>query len=111
MGVVAMRRFLLAGVMCGAVTTAHAADMPDLPILRGSYSDGLNTSRVNWQGFYFGGQGGYGSSDENFSGSNANMLAALLDHNVIQERCRSPNGISAWGSNRRVRPHTEPLPV
>jgi outer membrane immunogenic protein len=85
MGVVAMRRFLLAGVMCGAVTTAHAADMPDLPILRGSYSDGLNTSRVNWQGFYFGGQGGYGSSDENFSGSNANMLAALLDHNVIQE--------------------------
>ena len=85
MGVVAMRRFLLAGVMCGAVTTAHAADMPDLPILRGSYTDGLNTSRVNWQGFYFGGQGGYGSSDENFSGSNANMLAALLDHNVIQE--------------------------
>ena len=81
----AMRRFLLAVVMCGAVTTAQAADMPDLPILRGSYTDGLNTSRVNWQGFYFGGQGGYGSSDENFSGSNANMLAALLDHNVIQE--------------------------
>lgn len=80
-----MRRFLLAVVLCGAVTTAHAADMPDLPILRGSYTDGLNTSRVNWQGFYFGGQGGYGSSDENFSGSNANMLAALLDHNVIQE--------------------------
>ena len=71
--------------MCGAVTTAQAADMPDLPILRGSYTDGLNTSRVNWQGFYFGGQGGYGSSDQNFSGSNANMLAALLDHNVIQE--------------------------
>ena len=80
-----MRRFLLAVVLCGAVTTAHAADMPDLPTLRGSYTDGLNTSRVNWQGFYFGGQGGYGSSDENFSGSNANMLAALLDHNVIQE--------------------------
>jgi opacity protein-like surface antigen len=80
-----MRRFLLAVALCGAVTTAQAADMPDLPILRGSYTDGLNTSRVNWQGFYFGGQGGYGSSDENFSGSNANMLAALLDHNVIQE--------------------------
>ena len=59
--------------------------MPDLPILRGSYTDGLNTSRVNWQGFYVGGQGGYGSSDEKFSGSNANMLAALLDHNVIQQ--------------------------
>jgi outer membrane immunogenic protein len=85
MGVVAMRKFLLAVVMCGAVTGAHAADMPDLPILRGSYTDGLNTSRVNWQGFYIGAQGGYGSSDENFSGSNANMLTALLDHNVIQE--------------------------
>ena len=65
----------------------------DLPILRGSYTDGLNTSRVNWQGFYFGGQGGYGSSDENFNGSTANMIAALLDHNVIQEM-----GVSRWNS-------------
>lgn len=59
--------------------------MPDLPILRGSYVDGLTTSRVNWQGFYVGGQAGYGSSDEKFAGSNANMLATLLDHNVIQQ--------------------------
>jgi outer membrane immunogenic protein len=80
-----MRRFLLAMVMCGAVSCAHAADLSELPILRGSYTDGLTRSRVNWEGFYFGGQAGYGSSDENFSGSNANMLAALLDHNVIQE--------------------------
>ena len=33
-----MRRFLLAVVLCGAVTTAQAADMPDLPTLRGSYT-------------------------------------------------------------------------
>ena len=63
-----MRRFVLATAMCGAAYGAQAADMPDLPILRGSFTDGLNTSRVNWQGFYVGGQGGYGSSDENFSG-------------------------------------------
>ena len=80
-----MRRFWLAAVMIGAACSAHAADMPDLPILRGSYTDGLTPPLVNWQGFYVGGQAGYGSSDENFSGSNANMLAALLDHNVIQE--------------------------
>ncbi|WMT76803.1 outer membrane beta-barrel protein [Bradyrhizobium sp. Ash2021] len=80
-----MRRFLLAAMMFGAVTGARAADLSDLPILRGSYTDGLTSSKVNWQGFYIGGQGGYGSSDENFAGSNANMLAALLDHNVIQE--------------------------
>ena len=80
-----MRRLLLAAMMCGAVTAAHAADLSDLPILRGSYTEGLSSSKVNWQGFYIGGQGGYGSGDENFSGSNKNMLAALLDHNVIQE--------------------------
>jgi opacity protein-like surface antigen len=39
---------------------------------------------VNWEGYYIGGQAGYGSSDENFTGSNSNMIAALLDHNVIQ---------------------------
>jgi opacity protein-like surface antigen len=82
-----MRRFLLAAMMFGAVTGARAADLSDLPILRGSYTDGLTTSSVNWQGFYIGAQAGYGSSDENFSSSssNATMLAALLDHNVIQQ--------------------------
>jgi outer membrane immunogenic protein len=80
-----MRRLLLAAMMFGAASGARAADLPDLPILRGSYTEGLTSSKVNWQGFYVGGQGGYGSSDENFAGSNANMLAALLDHNVIQE--------------------------
>src|SRR6202048_4461126 len=80
-----MRRLLLAAMMCGAVTVAHAADLSDLPILRGSYTEGLSASKVNWQGFYIGGQGGYGSGDENFAGTNQNMLAALLDHNVIQE--------------------------
>jgi opacity protein-like surface antigen len=85
MGGVAMRRFLLAAVMFGAVSGAQAADMPDLPILRGAYTDGLSTATFNWQGFYVGGQAGYGSSDENFNGSTANMLGALLDHNVIQQ--------------------------
>jgi len=80
-----MRRLVVAAMMFGAVTGARAADLPDLPILRGSYTEGLSRSAVNWQGFYIGGQGGYGSSDESFSGSNQKMLAALLDHNVIEE--------------------------
>ena len=80
-----MRLILLAAVMCGVAAGAQAADLSDLPILRGAVSDGMMTSRVNWQGFYVGGQGGYGSSDENFSGSNSTMIAALLDHNVIQQ--------------------------
>ena len=53
-----MRRFLLAAAMCvAAMSGSRAADMPDLPILRGPV--GLSSTRVNWQGFYAGGQGGF----------------------------------------------------
>jgi outer membrane immunogenic protein len=83
-----MRRLLLAAVMFGAVSGARAADMPDF--LRGSLPAGP-APIVNWQGFYIGGQYGYGSSDENFNGSNTNMLAALISDNVIQQM-----GVSQW---------------
>ena len=83
-----MRRFLLAAVMCGGVSAANAAD---LPMLRGGFTDGLSSSGVNWEGFYVGGQAGYGSSDENFKGSTTNMIAALVAHNVIQEM-----GVANW---------------
>jgi outer membrane immunogenic protein len=85
-----MRRLLLAAMIFGAVSGAQAADLSDLPILRGAFTDGLS-SRVNWQGFYIGGQAGYGSSDENFNGSTSNMIDALIANNVIQEM-----GISQW---------------
>src|SRR5258705_10926883 len=91
-----MRRLLLVAVMCGAASVASAADMPDLPFLRGSVTEGLSTSTVNWQGFYVGGQGGYGSSDAKFSGSNATLLAPPLDHNVIPQM-----QVSQW--NLRLR--------
>jgi outer membrane immunogenic protein len=57
-----MRRFLLAAMLFGAATGAHAADMPDVPFLRGSFTDGLTSSRVNWQGYYVGGQAEYSSA-------------------------------------------------
>jgi opacity protein-like surface antigen len=53
-----MRRILLAAVMVGAASCAQAADLSDLPILRGSLPGG---SSVNWQGYYVGGQVAYGS--------------------------------------------------
>jgi len=83
-----MRRFLLAAATCWIGSGAYAAD---LPVLRGGLTEGLSTSVVNWQGFYVGGQAGYGSSDEHFTGSNADMIATLLDHNVIQEM-----GVAQW---------------
>jgi outer membrane immunogenic protein len=61
-----MRRLLLAAMMFGAASGARAADLPDFPILRGALTDGLSPPRVNWQGYYIGAQGGYGSSDEDF---------------------------------------------
>jgi outer membrane immunogenic protein len=86
-----MRRLVLAAVMFAAVSGAQAADMPDLPILRGAFTDGLSTSKTNWQGFYLGGQAGYGASDENFNGATGNMIAALIADNVVQEM-----GVSNW---------------
>lgn len=56
-----MRRLLLAAVIFGAAQGAYAADMPDLPFLRGTLPEGLNTTRVNWQGYYVGGQASYSS--------------------------------------------------
>jgi outer membrane immunogenic protein len=87
-----MRRLLLAAVMFGAVSGAQAADMPDLPILRGAFTDGQSSSKVNWQGFYVGVQGGYGSSDENFNGSTANMTQAVLADTLIEAEMQ----VSQW---------------
>ena len=75
-----MRRFLLAAAMFGTVSCAQAADMPDF--LRGSVGP---TPTVNWRGFYLGGQGGYGASDENFNGSTTTMLNALISNLVVAE--------------------------
>jgi outer membrane immunogenic protein len=63
-----MRRFLLVAVMCGSASVAQAADMPDLPFLRGSFTEGLSSAKVNWQGFYVGGQASYGSSTSKVPG-------------------------------------------
>jgi outer membrane immunogenic protein len=55
-----MRRLLIAAALLGAVQTAQAADMPDFPALRGSFPEGLSSTRAIWDGFYVGGQVGYG---------------------------------------------------
>jgi outer membrane immunogenic protein len=76
-----MRRFVLAAMMFGAASGAHAADMPDF--LRGSLS-GAPAPRINWQGGYIGGQGSYGTSDMNFTGSTRTVAAALLANTSIE---------------------------
>jgi outer membrane immunogenic protein len=69
-----MRRLLVAAAIFGVVQGAQAADLSDLPILRGAVTDGLTTSRVNWQGAYVGIQGGYGSANMNLAGAANNAI-------------------------------------
>jgi outer membrane immunogenic protein len=82
-----MRRVLWAAAMLAMSVSAQAADMPD--VLRGSL--GGYTPVTDWQGFYVGGQYGYGSSDDHFTGSNTSMLNTLIANNVIQEM-----GVGQW---------------
>jgi opacity protein-like surface antigen len=99
MGGVLMRRFLLAAVMCGAVSGAQAADMPDF--LRGGFTEGFTTPRVNWQGFYVGGQAGYGTSDMNFSGATRTVAGHLLDGLEMEQEQQ----ISQWPLMGKVSEH------
>jgi outer membrane immunogenic protein len=79
-----MRGIVLAAVvMLGGVASAQAADMPDF--LRGSL--GGSTGIVNWQGFYVGGQAGYGTANMTFSGSTASIVNSLLANTDL-----NPNG-------------------
>ena len=98
-----MRRLLLVALMCGVVGGAHAADMPDLPFLRGSVTDGLSTATVNWQGGYIGGHAAYGTSNMNFTGSTRNVVARLLDGTEMEAVQR----ISEWPVLGKVSAHGE----
>ena len=74
-----MRRLILAAVMGATVSAAQAADMPDLPILRGSVSEGLSSAQVNWQGYYVGGQGDYGTITSKISSSaNSDLQSTFI---------------------------------
>ena len=77
-------------------SVAQAADMPDLPFLRGSFTDGLSTARVNWQGYYIGGQASYGSSTSKFApGANSDLPQSTLRHRAVQ---RQPTIGCRWAS-------------
>ena len=94
-----MRRLLLVAVMCGAASVAQAADMPDF--LRGSVTEGLSASAVNWQGFYVGGHAAYGTSNMNFTGSTGTVAARLMDGLEMEQVQR----ISEWPVMGKVSAH------
>jgi outer membrane immunogenic protein len=77
-----MRRFLLAAVMCGMTAGAHAADLSDLPILRGGITDGLSNTSVNWAGVYVGGSVSRGGADMDFTNSTKDLLTKLVNNSA-----------------------------
>lgn len=89
-----MRRLILAAaILAGVVSGAQAADLPDIPILRGPVSEGLTTpGPVYWQGFYVGGHGATGVSDMNFAGATRDVAARLLDNTAIE----TTGQVSQW---------------
>lgn len=96
-----MRKYLLAAAVWGAASAAHAADLPDLPVLRGSFTDGLTVSRTNWEGFYLGGQAGYGTSNMDFSGSTQSVAAHLLYGLAMEQEAQ----VSSWPIMGQVSAH------
>jgi outer membrane immunogenic protein len=80
-----MRRLMLAAAMLGTVSAAHAADMPDLPILRGGFTDGLSKTSNNWDGAYFGGHAGYTTDATDFSQSVVGLTNFIFRDSVLQQ--------------------------
>jgi opacity protein-like surface antigen len=78
-----MRRFVLAAMIFGAVSGAHAADMSDFPALRGSLSGATPTR--NWAGWYAGGQLGYSAMASDFSNSIVGLSNFIFRDSVLQQ--------------------------
>jgi len=74
-----MRRFVLATAMVGMAFGAEAADMPDLPVLRGSM---ISMPTRTWDGWYVGGQGSYSAMAADFSNSNP-LLTTMIPSSAI----------------------------
>jgi opacity protein-like surface antigen len=81
MGVVAMRGLLVAAVTIGAVSGAHAADMPDY--LRGSIP-AVPVTR-NWDGWYVGGEASYSAVGSDFSKSIVGLTNFIFRDSVLQQ--------------------------
>jgi opacity protein-like surface antigen len=78
--------------MAGAVQGAQAADLPDFPVLRGGLSEGLSRSVTIWQGYYVGGQAGYGSADMDFSKSHSGITSRILANTMVEDELQ----VSQW---------------
>jgi opacity protein-like surface antigen len=94
---------LLAAAMCvAAISGSRAADMADLPILRGPV--GLSSTRTNWAGFYAGGEASYTSSTMDFTNASDSLKAFMFRNSVLSDPISSwallkSNATQSWGAS------------
>jgi opacity protein-like surface antigen len=69
-------------MMCGMTAGAHAADLSDLPILRGGFTEGLSNTSINWSGVYVGGSVSRGGMDADFTNSTKDLLTKLVNNSA-----------------------------
>lgn len=86
-----MRWIMAAAAFAAMMQGAQAADLPDMPVLRGGFAD-APPRVMDWRGFYLGGQAGYGTTDMNFQNSAQSMLGRLLNNVDVE----AAFGVSAW---------------
>ncbi|MFK4510395.1 outer membrane beta-barrel protein [Bradyrhizobium daqingense] len=79
-----MRRLMLVAAILGTVSAAHAADLSDLPILRGSVSEGLSKTTRSWDGAYVGGNFGYTTDSSDFGQSVVGLTNYIFRDSVLQ---------------------------
>jgi outer membrane immunogenic protein len=88
-----MRSALGLVVALGLVPAAQAADLFDLPILRGSSGSELGPpSYQRWDGFYAGLQAGYQASSMDFGGSTSDQIAYILRNTTLENEAQ----VSRW---------------
>jgi outer membrane immunogenic protein len=101
-----MRRWLVASgmlVVVGMLTPVTQASAQDFetPTLRGSspYIP-APPKYMRWQGFYVGGQVGYGSTNMNFSGATESLIAYMLRTLTLENEQQ----VSRWGVLGKAHP-------
>jgi outer membrane immunogenic protein len=77
-----MRRLVLAAAMFGMAFGAQAADMPELPVLRGSVAP---IASRTWDGWYAGGQVSYTAAEADFSKSVVGLTNFIFRDSVLEQ--------------------------
>lgn len=80
-----MRRLVVAAVIALSAQSASAADMRDLPILRGSFTERPVVQRPLWQGFYAGATAGYSGMNADFTRTVQPLTERILRSRVLND--------------------------